>query len=295
MRTRNLVGYFLALCMGVGVISASAGQSASERPGRPEHSRPAAQRSVSRQEGSNTADVRAGTKINAELESALDAQTAKPGDKVEARVTKNVKQHGRVVVHKGDRLLGSVVQAGSSAQGKGKAGSQMSVAFDRLVTAQGESQLNAVLTSVVSTPSERRARQSRESEPSPMMAPVAAPSGGGAGGGLIGGATGGVGATAGGALGGVGSAAGAAGSAAGNVGGAVGAASRTSLGSSSNLGLSTPLRQIHVNSSAQAQNQTGLNSVLSARHGDLRLESGTEMQFRVAGGASARGASGKRH
>jgi hypothetical protein len=280
MRTRHLLGWFLALSMAVAVIPASARRSAREGAGRAE-SRPAAQRSAPKQGTSEAPAVRAGTKINAELESSLDAKTAKPGDRVEARVTKDVKQNGHVVVHKGDHLIGQVVQAQSSTHGK--AGSQLGVAFDRLATAQGETQLNTVLTSVVSSPSEQRQRMSRESGPPPMLAPMGAPSGGGGGGGgLLGGGVGSsVGGAAGGALGGVGSTVG-------NVGGAVGGATQTSLGSSSNLGLSTPLRQIHVNSSAQAQNQTGLNSVLSTRQGDLKLESGTTMQFRVAAGASGK-------
>lgn len=52
--------------------------------------------------------VRAGTQINAELQSTVDARTAKPNDQVVARVTKDVKQNGRTVVHKGDRLGGTV-------------------------------------------------------------------------------------------------------------------------------------------------------------------------------------------
>lgn len=276
MRTQHLVGLFLALSMAVGVIPLGASQSAQERPDR---SRPAAQRpAAQQQETESPSGIRAGTKIDAQLESALDAKTAKPGDQVEARVTRNVKQDGRVVVHKGDRLIGKVVEA--RAGEKGQAGSQLNVVFDRLATAQGETQLNTVLSSVLSTPAEERERRSQESSAPAMMPPVAAPSGGGqAGGGLVGGVASTVGSTAGGALGDVGSTVG-------NVGGTVGAATQSTLGSASNLQLATPRREIHVNSGAQAQNQTGLNSVLSTRQQNLRLDSGTSMQFRVAGGTS---------
>ncbi len=113
------------------------------------------------------------------------------------------------------------------------------------------------------------------------MAPMAAPSGGmAAGGGLVGGVGSSLGATAGGALGG-------AGSTLGGVGGAVGAAGQTTLGSQSSTQLSTPLRSLHVSSSAGAQSQGGFNSMLSTRQSDLRLESGTQMRFRVAGNTPA--------
>ena len=76
------------------------------------------------------AQLRSGTNISTELDTTLDAGKAKPGDEVVAKVTKDVKQDGRAVIKKGDRLSGHVtsVNAGSN----GKAGSEMSVVFDRL-------------------------------------------------------------------------------------------------------------------------------------------------------------------
>jgi hypothetical protein len=200
--------------------------------------------------------------------SSIDARKAKEGDKVEARVTKNVKQNGKVVVHKGDRLVGHVTSIQNSLNAKG--GSSMGVTFDQLVQGNSTTQLNAVLTSVLSAGGSGQAEGSESMEMAPMPAPVARPAGGG-GGGLLGGAGGAVGSTV-----------GATGSTLGQVGGAVGATTQNTLGANSNLGLATPVHQIHIGSSGSAESSAGTNSTLSTRNGDLRLASGTRMQFRVA-------------
>ena len=223
-----------------------------------------------------SAEISNGTKISAELMSNVDASKAKEGDKVEARVTKNVRQHGKVVVHKGDKLVGHVTSVENSVNGK--AGSSLGVAFDELVQGNSTTQLNTVLTSVFAAGGSGQAEESDSMGMAPMPAPVAAPSGGG-GRGLLGAAGGAVGST-------VGSTVGAAGSTLGRAGGAVGATTQNTLGANSSLGLATPVRQIHIGSSASAESSAGTNSMLSTRNGDLRLESGTRMQFRVAGDSS---------
>lgn len=224
------------------------------------------------------AEIKNGTKISAELMSNIDTRKLKQGDKVKARVTKNVKQHGRVVVHKGDILVGNVTSVQNSL--KGKDGSSMGVQFDQLVHGNSTTQLNAVLTSVFAA-SSSQADESDSMAMPPMQAPVAPAAGGGGGGGLLGGVGSSVGST-------VGSTVGAAGSTLGQAGGAVGATTQNTLGAGSNLGLATPMREIHVGSSASAESSAGTNSMLSTRKGNLRLESGTQMQFRVAANGDAR-------
>ena len=249
-------------------------------------------------------DLRSGSKIDAQLESAMDAKTAKPGDQVVARVTKNVKQHGTVVVLKGDRLIGHVtsVQSGASA----KAGSALGVALSELEGRQGTSSLNTVLTSVFSTHHNSSAQEEEMPMGGPMMGPMAgggvqgSASGSGSargGGGLLGGVGSTVGSTvnaAGSAVGGLGGTVGstvggavdAAGSTVGQVGGTVGAAGN----GAGNVGglLSTPLRAIHLQNEAHAQGNGNAqaSSLLSTKHGDLRLAPGTGMGFRVLGGGS---------
>lgn len=289
MKTRHLTLYALALFMASMAPAAwsqttATGNTASE-----------AQAAAQQAAGHEASAVKSGTKIDAELASAIDAKTAKPGDKVEARVTKDVKQDGRVVVHKGDRLLGTVTQA--QADATGKAGSQMSVAFDRLAGAAGETHLNAVLTSVFSSSSAADSQQGMDAEP--LMTPMAMPAGGGSGaargglgGGLVEGATSTVGSAAGSTLGAAGSVAG---SATGNVGSAVGrttgatvnGATGTNAVGGANMGIATPVRAVHIQSNSQAEGQAGTASTLSTKHGDLRLNSGTRMQFKVASSTSA--------
>ncbi len=289
MRARHLMQLFLALCVAAvapftfGQMKASGTASSAS----------AAEATAQQAAGQEASAVKAGTKIDAELTSAIDAKTAKPGDRVEARVLKNVKQNGHIVVHKGDRLIGTVTQAQAGATGK--AGSEMSVAFDRLAGASGESHLNTVLTSVFSSSSALENQQ--EADAGPMMEPMAMPAGGAVGGGgrASGGALGGVGSTvgstvgaAGGAVGSAaGSAAGSAESTVGRAGGTLSSAAGANAGAGSNLSLATPARAIHIQSNNEAQGQTGSTSTLSTRHGDLRLDSGTRMQFRVASETSA--------
>ena len=231
-----------------------------------------------------SAEIKNGTKISAELMSNIDARKAKEGDKVVARVTKNVKQHGKVVVHKGDRLVGHVTSVKNSLNGK--EGSSLGVRFDQLVQGNSTTQLNTVLTSVLAARGQEEGYDSMEM---PSMPEPAVPSvGGGGGGGMLGGVGGAVGSVGGAAGSTVGSSVGAAGSTLGQGGGAVGATTENTLGANSNLGLSTPIRQIHIGSSASASSSAGTSSMLSTRKGNLQLSSGTQMKFRVAADSSAR-------
>jgi len=221
------------------------------------------------------ATIRSGTRISAELITAVDSRTAKPGQEVVAKVTKDVKQDGKKVVHKGDKLVGTVqsVDAGAA----GSAGSQLGVTFDRLVQGESPTQLSTVLRAIVSTPREERERMA---EPAPVAAPAPAPapapSGGSGGGGLVGGVTSTAGSVVGGAT-----------SAVGGVGSTVGATTQSTAGAAAGAGLATPARMIHINSGANAQSNSSASSMLSTKQGHLMLESGTQMEFRVAANADA--------
>lgn len=295
LRTRSsLTVFFLSvvLMLSLAVFGFAQGEKQQQPPvpGQAEAQSSAQSQGQSSAQASKSGDsaaIRSGTKINAELESALNTRTAKPGDQVVARATKDVKQSGRTVIHKGDRLLGRVteVQAAASAE----AGSRLAVTFDRLVQGETTTQLNAVVRSIISTPSQERAQRDQmmaeRPMPAPQPAPVrSAPSGSASGGGsLVGGATSTVGSTAGGATSAVGSTVGgAANTTAGAAGGTVDAATRGTVGSATGADLSTPIQAIRIQSNAQGENQTGLASALSTRRGDLRLESGTRLQLQVA-------------
>jgi len=272
----GLFGLTLALAFFVGLAKLSRAQN----PASPQEKEATEKEEATKPE---TTAVRAGTKISAELESTVDTRTAKPGDEVTARVTKDVRQDGRTVIHKGDRLAGRVTSV--EAASKADAGSRMAVAFDRLVQGQATSQLNTVVTAILSTPAEERARQERMAEPGPVMvpAPGPAPSGpaprGGAasGGGLVGGVTSTVDST-------VRTTA----PVVGGVTGTVDATSRTAVGNTTGAALATPMRAIRVESHGQAEHQSGVSSLLSTRQGHLRLESGTNVQMRVVAESEGR-------
>lgn len=217
------------------------------------------------------AALRSGTKINAALESTLDARAAKPGDQVRAKVTKDIKQNHQTIVHKGDRLVGHITKVENDT--KAKSGSQVGVAFDQLVRGDSTTQLNTVLTSILSAPG--RQQSPIEAPPMDLPGPSAAgrsrsaPQASSASGGLVGGVTSTVDSTA-----------GVAGSAAGTVGAGLGATAN-SAGSA----ISTPLSAIRVDTIVTGQQQAGGSSVLSTKNGNLVIESGTVLQFRVAGEA----------
>lgn len=285
----------LALVVNVGLLGSAQQRDREPTPAQGSASAEAQQKSSADAKAKPAAaSLRNGTKIQAELESALSTQGAKPGDEVAARVTKDVKQNGQVVLHKGDRLLGRVTEVQSAATADGS--SRLGVAFDRVVQGGATSELHAVVRSVLSTPSQERARNEEmrrrhESEPmAPTPHPAAATRGAtSTTGGLVGGATSTAGSVVGGATSTVGSTAGgAAGSTVRGTGATVDAATGTRVGSSAGTMLSTPISNIRVQSSAQGENQTSAGSVLSTRRGDLNLESGTRLQLQTVAQAEAK-------
>ena len=245
------------------------------------------------------AAIESGTQISARLLTNLNARKAKPGQRVVARVTRSVKQDGRVVIRKNSRLLGHVVSARASS--RGNAGSQIQVVFDHLVQGHSTTALNTVVTSVFSVP--------RPNASMPMGAPQAGPAPMGeapaGGGGVLGGIGGAVGSAVGSTLGSTADATGSVASQAGAMGGStMGAAGRmgaaaanaitvtnslgatgaaTAAGAASG-GMSNSMAGISTNASGQS----AATSTFSRRNGNLQMKSGTEMQFQVTGNAQAR-------
>src|ERR1051325_5164080 len=80
--------------------------------------------------GEASADKPAGglsgrTALLVELTSSVDAKKAKPGDAVEARLTQDVKADGKVVLHRGAKLMGHV----SEAKGRSKENPESRLGF----------------------------------------------------------------------------------------------------------------------------------------------------------------------
>jgi hypothetical protein len=220
------------------------------------------------------AGLRAGTTISAMLESRVDARTAKPGDKIVARVTKNVKRHGRILVHKGGQMIGHVTAV---EEGTYKAGSRVSLAFNQFVNGGVTWRLNAVLSKVVSIPGQGILPGGQMGGDSMAPAFPASMSGGGARG-VNEPAAGSeprpsAGASQGSSV----------------IDRAANAVGQTGPGSDAHISLSTPLQEVRVGPDAHAKEPTAGNSVLKSKHGNLRLDSGTRVKFRVVAESASSG------
>jgi hypothetical protein len=77
-----------------------------------------------------------GTTLQAELTKSIDAKKAKQGDEVTAKLTEDVKSSGRVVLHKGTKLVGHVTEAQAKSKESGE--SKLGIAFDKAVLKGGE-------------------------------------------------------------------------------------------------------------------------------------------------------------
>src|SRR5258707_13981127 len=77
-----------------------------------------------------------GTTVQAELTKSLDEKKAKSGDEVTARLTQDAKADGKVVMHKGTKLVGHVTEA--QAKSKENAESKLGVVFDKAVLKGGQ-------------------------------------------------------------------------------------------------------------------------------------------------------------
>ena len=77
-----------------------------------------------------------GTTLQAELTKSIDAKKAKQGDEVTAKLTQDVKGSGRVVLHKGTKLVGHVTEAQAKSKESGE--SKLGIAFDKAVLKGGE-------------------------------------------------------------------------------------------------------------------------------------------------------------
>jgi len=216
-----------------------------------------------------------GTRINAQLKSAIDSQHARVGDKVTAVTTAAVKSHGKTELPKGTTLTGRITEV-TAAQGGGSA-SRIGVLFDQAVTQQGRAvPLRAGIVSVLG------ARGAAAANGMPAMAggmdamagAMAMPAPMPAGGGMRAGA--GLGGVVGGAAAGVGAGLGAVASAPLGMP-AMPVANGRAIARDSNgaaLRILPPLP-------ASAGQRSALGSELSTPRGNLKLNSGTRVQLQV--------------
>lgn len=240
--------------------------------------------SASASVGPTSASLSSGTEINASLVSSLDAKRSKPGDRVVAVATQDVKQDGQIVLRKHTKLIGHVTQA--QARAKDNAESSLGIAFDSAVMKDGkEEPFHAAIQAVAAAQSASSAAFGNDDIGG---AASGAESAGMAGGARSGGLLGGAGATASGA-------AGAAGGVAGNVGrtanAGVGGVSNTAASAAGNAGglnatgqLTSSSRGVFglegLNLSSAASSETQ-GSVLVSSKRNVHLSSGTQILLRA--------------
>jgi len=224
-----------------------------------------------------------GTAMQAELNKTVDAKKAKAGDEVSAKLTQDVKSNGKVVLHKGSKLVGHVTEA--QARSKENAESKLGIVFDKAVLKGGqEVSFNSVIQAVAPPLQATSALAGDESSSMGGSGMGRSSSGSGPLGGAIGGATN----TAGSTVGGVASTAGnVAGSTTGAVGGtangAVGAAANGTLGATSRGVIG--MQGLALNTAAAGGAQ---GSVLSSNTQNVKLDGGTRMVLQIAGSAPAK-------
>jgi hypothetical protein len=238
--------------------------------------------------GGASGALSSGTSLQAELTKSLDAKKAKPGDEVSAKLTQDVKENGKVVLHKGSKLVGHVTEA--QAKSKENAESKLGVVFDKAVLKGGEEvAFNGVIQAVA--PPVQGALSVAGDENSSLglgMGSGSSMGGGQSGGGLgpVGGVTGAAGSTVNSATGAVGNTAGSVTNSTGAVNGAVnrtaGVAANGALNSAAHGVVG--MQGVDLTSAAGGSAQ---GSVISSASRNIKLDSGTQMVLQVTGSAAA--------
>lgn len=233
-----------------------------------------------------------GTTLQAELTKSIDARKAKSGDEVTAKLTQDVKADGKVVMHKGSKLVGHVTEA--QAKTKENAESRLGVVFDKAVLKGGQEMAFSGAIQALAPPVQGTLSASGD-ETGNLGSGMGSGSAMGGGRGSSGGGL----APLGGAAGSVNSTLGSATSAAGNTAGSVtnsatGAVNGTvnqTAGAAVNGTFNSATRGVvgmqglALNTAAAGSAQ---GSVISSASRNVKLDSGTQMILQVTGSAAAR-------
>jgi hypothetical protein len=227
-----------------------------------------------------------GTTLQAELSKTLDAKKAKPGDEVTAKLTQDVKENGKIVLHKGSKLVGHVTEA--QAKSKENAESKLGVIFDKAVLKGGEEMaFNGVIQAVA--PPVQGALSVAGDENSSLgsgMGSGSSMGGGRSGGGPLGSVTSTAGSTVNSATGAVGNAAGSVTNSTGAVNGAVnqtaGVAANGALNSAAHGVVGMQGVELAGAAAGSAQ-----GSVITSASRNIKLDSGTQMILQITGAAAA--------
>ena len=232
-------------------------------------------------EGSHSA-LSSGATLQAELSKSIDAKKAKPGDEVTAKLTQDVKADGKVVLHKGSKLVGHVTEA--QEKNKQNAESRLGMVFDKAVLKGGQEVAFSGVVQALAPPV-----QSAVSVAGDESSSLGSGMGSGGGGSMGGGHNGGGGiAPIGAATSAAGSTVGAVGGAAGSVTNSVGATRGVATAANGTFNAASRgvigMQGVALNTAAAGSAQ---GSVLSSPNHTIKLDSGTQLILQVAGSAAA--------
>lgn len=266
-----------------GGASASVNGSTSAQASRPDANNGSAHdHSAKEQNGQNSLSLANGTTLQAELIKPVDAKKARPGDQVTAKLTQDAKSGGKVVLHKGSKLIGHVTEA--QARSKEQTESRLGILFDKAELKGGqEASINAVIQAIAPPVQGAAVASGNDnlSSPTGSGAPRTGPGGPmggvvGAAGSTVSGATGAVTNTTGAVTGGLDSTVNStAGAATGSLN-AQGALSSTSHGVIGLQGLT-------LSSVTAASSQA---SVITSPTHNVKLDSGTQLLLQVSGNSN---------
>jgi hypothetical protein len=235
--------------------------------------------------GAGSATLGSTSNLQAELTKPIDAGKAKPGDEVTAKLTQDFKSDGKVVFHKGSKLVGHVTEA--QAHSKNNAESRLGIVFDKVQPKGGEeASINAMVQALAPPVHGTLASSADESLNAPAMG--GSHGGGGGGGGLLTGVGGGATSTLGSTVGTTSNvASGVTGGVTSNVSSTVSGAAGTGLsaqGTLTNASRGAIGMQGLSLSSVSSANAQG--SIISSASRTVKLESGTQMLLQLSGAVS---------
>lgn len=215
--------------------------------------------------------LKAGTLLNAELQSMVDVRKSKVGDQVILKTTQAIKQNGEVVVPKGTNLIGRITEVKQKT--KDDATSRIGMVFDRIQGKSLDMPVNASIVSVVTAQASAAAGDLFSTDVSGGSSTSGTASSGsrssGGGGGLLGG----VGSTVGGVVNTTTS----------TVGNVAGAATNT-VGSTVGSTTGTLGRTVNgLQISSSASGSASSSSTISAQDKNVRIEKGATFQMRLDG------------
>lgn len=225
-----------------------------------------------------TLDLAAETVIQATLQSTIDAEKAKVGDKVLLKTTKAVKQNGETVIAKGSNVVGRITEV--SKRSKENATSKIGMVIDRVEGQNLSAPITASIVSITDLRSTANVGDTLMTDTSGSSRTSTTTTSSGGSGGLLGGGGGGL-------IGGVGSTVNSTvgtvvNTSAQTIGGVTNTAGRT-LGTTTGA-VGRTLNGIQISNSASGSANS--STTLSSNNKNVRLEKGVTFNLAIDSGVN---------